>query len=81
MNACGGKAAIPVINKQNIDDIYVFLPENEYIKKFGEYVLPMIKKMLVNSKESRRLAELRDALLPRLMSGELKVNDLENNEI
>ena len=81
LNACGGKAAIPVINKQNIDDIYVFLPENEYIKKFGEYVLPMIKKMLVNSKESRRLAELRDTLLPRLMSGELKVNDLENNEI
>lgn len=35
----------------------------------------------INEKESRRLAELRDALLPRLMSGELKVNDLENNEI
>lgn len=35
----------------------------------------------INEKESRRLAELRDTLLPRLMSGELKVNDLENNEI
>ena len=28
-------------------------------------------------KESRRLSQLRDALLPRLMSGELKVNEIE----
>ena len=31
-----------------------------------------------NGFESRRLAELRDTLLPRLMSGELKVNEIEN---
>ena len=77
LNACGGKAAIPVINKQNIDDIYVFLPENEYIKKFGEYVLPMINMIFKNGLESARLATLRDTLLPKLMSGELKVNEVE----
>ena len=31
-----------------------------------------------NEDESRRLASLRDTLLPRLMSGELRVNEIEN---
>ena len=76
LNACGGKAAIPVINKQNIDDIYVFLPENEYVIKFGKSVLPIMNIILKNGLESARLAELRDTLLPRLMSGELKVDEV-----
>lgn len=73
LNACGGKAAIPVINKQNIDDIYVFLPENEYVTKFGGSVLPMIKMIFKIGVESARLANLRDTLLPKLMSGQIKV--------
>ena len=77
LNACGGKAAIPVINKQNIDDIYIFLPENEYVKKFGEIVLPMINMIFKIGLESARLATLRDTLLPKLMSGELSVNDIK----
>ena len=77
LNACGGKAAIPVINKQNIDDIYIFLPENECVKKFGESVLPMINMIFKIGIESARLATLRDTLLPRLMSGELSVNDIK----
>ena len=32
--------------------------------------------MISNQQESRRLAELRDTLLPKLMSGELKVNEI-----
>ena len=78
LNACGGKAAIPVINKQNIDDIYVFLPENEYVIKFGESVLPMINMIFKIGVESARLSTLRDTLLPKLMSGELKVNEIED---
>ena len=77
LNAQGGKAAIPGINRQDIENILIYGPDNELVKKFGEYVLPMIKKMLINCKESRRLAELRDTLLPRLMSGEINVNDVQ----
>jgi hypothetical protein len=65
------------LDKQNIDDIYVFLPENEYIKKFGEYALPMINMIFKNGLESARLATLRDTLLPKLMSGELKVGEIK----
>ncbi len=77
LNAQGGKAAIPGINRQDIENILIFTPDNEIVIKFSEYVLPLIKQILFNCKESRNLAELRDTLLPRLMSGELKVNEIE----
>ena len=77
LNAQGGKAAIPGINKQDIENILIFSPNNEYVKRFGCYVLPLIKQILFNCNESRRLAEIRDTLLPKLMSGELKVNEVE----
>lgn len=77
LNAQGGKAAIPGINRQDIENILTFSPENELVKKFGTFVEPLFKMILYNCKESRRLATLRDTLLPRLMSGELKVNEVE----
>ena len=46
----------------------------EIFSKFGYDVLVEIQRRKL---ESRRLAELRDTLLPKLMSGELKVNDIE----
>ena len=78
LNAQGGKAAIPGINRQDIENILVYSPQNESVKDFGKLVLPMIKQILINCKESHRLAELRDTLLPRLMSGEININEIEN---
>ena len=76
LNAQGGKAAIPGINRQDIENILIFTPKNMQVQKFGELTGPIFKKILINCKESRRLAELRDTLLPMLMSGELKVNEI-----
>ena len=45
--------------------------------KYNAIAEPMITQTLKNQQESRRLAQLRDTLLPRLMSGELKVNEIE----
>lgn len=76
LNAQGGKAAIPGINRQDVENIMIFAPDNERVKRFGDLVLPLIKQILFNCKESRRLAQLRDALLPRLMSGEFEVKEI-----
>ena len=76
LNAQGGKAAIPGINRQDIENILIFTPKNMQVQKFGELTGPIFKKILINCKESRRLSELRDTLLPKLMSGELKVNEI-----
>jgi len=77
LNAQGGKAAIPGINRQDIENILIFTPKNMQVQKFGELTGPIFKKILINCKESRRLAELRDTLLPKLMSGELKVTNMD----
>lgn len=72
-NAQGAKAAIPGINKKDVENIYIFTPDNESVIKFGEFAYPLFKQMLKNAIENRILSTLRDTLLPRLMSGELEV--------
>ena len=47
-----------------------------YVNNYCRFTNPILNRILTNNKESRRLATLRDTLLPRLMSGELKVNEI-----
>ena len=52
------------------------MPPAYIMKKFEKIVSPLFKMIHRTSEESRRLASLRDTLLPRLMSGELTINDI-----
>lgn len=72
----GGKAAIPGINQQNVKDIWIYHPDHPKVKKFCEWVQPIFTNIFANCSQNMKLAELRDALLPRLMSGELDVSDI-----
>ena len=73
----GGKAAVPGINQQNVNDIWIFSPENSKVKEFGEWVQPLFTTILKNCAQNVKLGELRDTLLPKLMSGELDVSTLD----
>lgn len=75
LNAQGAKAAIPGINKKDIEYIYILSPNNDAVKDFGIFALPLFKKILQNANENLRLSALRDTLLPKLMSGELEVSE------
>ncbi len=55
----------------------VTIPPIEVLSKFEKIVGYTFGKIHLSQMESRRLAELRDTLLPRLMSGELKINEIE----
>lgn len=48
-----------------------------YIKTFADYAWPIIHSIKNNLQENHRLIAIRDALLPRLMSGELDVSNLD----
>lgn len=50
------------------------------VRSFDEKVAPIYETILNNSNENMQLAELRDTILPRLMSGELSVADLGDNK-
>jgi len=53
-------------------------PPFPLIKHFDNIVLPLVERSILNLRESRLLAELRDALLPKLISGELRVSKKES---
>lgn len=80
LNSIGGKAAIPGINTKDVECLPIYSNESPYVKKFGEIVLPFIKTILSNSLENAKLAKVRDSLLPKLMSGELKINEIETEK-
>lgn len=52
------------------------LPSEEVNNAFSEITLPMFEIIINNQLENQRLAQLRDTLLPKLMSGELDVSDI-----
>ena len=77
INQKGNRAVQAGFNKSDIQSFLLPIPNNEeIIVKFNELCSSMFDSRLSNDIESRRLAELRDTLLPKLMSGELKVNDI-----
>lgn len=73
LNAQGAKAAIPGINSKDIEVIMMPTLENECVRNYCNEVEDILTQILVLSKESSRLSSLRDTLLPKLMSGEIKV--------
>ena len=55
----------------------LYIPNEKTLEKFENIVSPMYSAMQENTKESKILANTRDALLPKLMSGELDVSDID----
>lgn len=74
----GGKAAIPGINATDLRVIEMLIPSEEILKQFHKVVQPMYKKLLINSKNIQTLNRTRDTLLPKLMSGKIRVNDFKD---
>ncbi|MBN2906683.1 MAG: restriction endonuclease subunit S [Rhodobacteraceae bacterium] len=58
-------------------EIEVIAPQPEIVEAFGELSGPWFEKVHAMAHENQTLAALRDALLPRLMSGELRIREAE----
>ncbi len=55
------------------DNFFVSVPPDELAKKFGEFVRPLFAMIKANDEESRTLANIRNGLLPKLMSGKVSI--------
>ena len=64
------------IGKKDFDAFKLYLPDNKVLDEFDEITSPMIWQIVNNSLENKRLAILRDSLLPKLMSGEIDVSEI-----
>lgn len=65
------------INRNALNDMPIDIPPEDAIAAFEAVVRPMDDMIRTNYEENCRLQELRDALLPRLMSGEVDVSDID----
>jgi type I restriction enzyme S subunit len=67
-------AKMPRISWKDIGAYKVAMPSEEIALKFNEISQPIFKKIMLNVLTSQRLATIRDTLLPRLISGKLRVS-------
>jgi type I restriction enzyme S subunit len=61
------------ISKSNFRPISMVVPPKEIVSRFNAFVEPLLVRVVNNMKESLTLAALRDTLLPKLLSGEIRV--------
>ena len=66
------------IKRGELDKAKVSIPNDECLDEINALMKPIHQQIIANKLESCRLATLRDTLLPRLMSGELKVNKIDD---
>lgn len=65
------------INRKSLNEMPILIPSSEKLDEFETLVAPMDAAIRNNYDEICRLVQLRDSLLPKLMSGELDVSDID----
>ena len=73
-NATG--AAYPAVTAKTFEDAEILVPEGDTLAAFDQVALPQLEQMETLKKQNRSLAQARDLLLPKLMSGQLDVSGI-----
>ncbi len=72
-----GGSAQPKFNKTDFKNLPIFLPPDDLLEQFHQIVKPMFELIDENNAENQALTITRNVLLPKLMSGELDVSDID----
>ena len=67
------------ISKGDFEKFEITIPNQEVVEKFQNEVKPIDDKVIENTTQIRTLEKLRDTLLPKLMSGEVRVKMSEHD--
>lgn len=62
------------IQRHHLSDSRVIVPSNDELEKMNDTINPIFQKIKFNIQQIRNLTQLRDTLLPKLMSGEVRIN-------
>jgi type I restriction enzyme S subunit len=71
------ESAVPTLNRNHVHNLPVCIPPAEVARAFEELAGALHVRARSNERESLTLAALRDALLPKLLSGEIRTKDAE----
>ena len=69
-------SAVPSMTTDILNAMEVIIPPTTALEEFEALVTPMYRAMQENNDQSEKLANLRDTLLPKLMSGEIDISDI-----
>ena len=69
-----GQTELP---RERVKAMELRLPDDATLMRFNAVIAPMVSQIIVNQQENTRLASVRDALLPKLMSGEVDVSAIQ----
>ena len=69
-----GQTELP---RERVKAMELRLPDNDTLARFNAVIAPIVSLIITNQQENVRLASIRDALLPKLMSGEIDVTDIQ----
>jgi type I restriction enzyme S subunit len=72
-----GGTALYNLNKGQFSEIPILIPTLRLITDFQKLIQPLFENLLLNQKQSRSLASIRDTLLPKLLSGEIRVKEVK----
>ena len=67
------------IRMASLKEYSMAIPDDLVLRQFDNVIIPIISRIKNIDKQNDSLAELRDTLLPKLMSGEIKVNEININ--
>ena len=65
------------IQREHLSNAKVFVPYKEQMNSFNEILEPIVNQIIENRIENNSLINLRDTLLPKLITGELEVSDIQ----
>ena len=71
-----GGSAQPKFNKTDFRNTSILLPPRELISRFDSIISPMFKIIENNQRQTRKLISMRDSLLPKLMTGQLDISEI-----
>ncbi|WP_295911637.1 restriction endonuclease subunit S [uncultured Bartonella sp.] len=77
LKAMNTDAAVPGLNRNNVYRLQIPYLNKTVIEKYASLMTPLFSYCRSNLDQNNTLAEMRDLLLPKLMSGEISVDDLE----
>lgn len=77
MESLNAGSAVPSMTTEILNDMDVVIPSDDCLENFEDVVSALFQKKFASEDQNRTLAQLRDALLPKLMSGELDVDDVK----
>ncbi len=76
-----GGSAQPKFNKTDFKSLPIIIPQGKLLDKFSDIMTPIFNSIEKNNEENKFLIQLRDTLLPKLMSGEIDVSNVEIDDI